>query len=657
MRLLALLVVVAPLAAWAGNALIPGTVTVDRPTLTAVGVQWLITGDDNRNATGTLRYRVVGTQAWHAGPPLHRVHPENVTALTVPEQLSASVFDLRPATAYELELTAVDSDGGGATITLTSTTRAVPADPLSPRARSVTNAATLTAALSSAQAGDVITLADGMYSGAFALNASGTAGNPIVLRGTSREGTVLDGNACSCNVLEVYGSFVHLENLTIRNATRAVRFQGTGTEGNVVRRVHITDVTLGIGSKPDQLDFYLCDNLLEGRLTWPSVYADDSGAHANDDGIHVEGRGHVVCHNDLIGFGDAMKTEQVDARSVDFIGNEVRSCYDNAIELDTSSGNTRALRNRITNCYAPLSFQPIYGGPVYAVRNVVINSVNEQMKFHSLGGTDETSGIEAWHNTFVSSRLALNLQDGTTAHHFKVQNNLFVGPATLVGTRAVDWTGGIDDGVFDYDGIFPDGRMSWNFGTYTTHANFAAAQAAGVESHGRLLTTPLFASGLLGPADYHPALAPQDVTLAVGSNALDTGLVIPGVNDGFLGAGPDLGALEQGCPLPVYGIRAAGIDESNEPVGCEAPALDGGTGGGGGATGGGGGSTGGGGGSAGGGGSTGGGGGGEVSDAGGGSGGGNSVAGSCGCSSGAQVTWLLAAGLIALRRSRRGSLP
>src|SRR5262249_11968460 len=126
--------------------------------------------------------------------------------------------------------------------------------------------------------GDGTPLADGVCAGPFVLDASGTAANPIVLRGTSIDGTVLDGGDCdSCNVLEVYGSDVHVERLTLRHANRALRFQTAGAVGNVVRRVHARDVRLGFGSREDQRDFYLCDNALEGRLLWPHVYFDDGG--------------------------------------------------------------------------------------------------------------------------------------------------------------------------------------------------------------------------------------------------------------------------------------------------------------------------------------------------------------------------------------------
>ena len=128
-----------------------------------------------------------------------------------------------------------------------------------------------------------------------------------MIRGVAREhGGPRRGGDAGGNVLAVEGSFTHVERLTLQHRhTRALRFHGNGATANVVRRVHARDVTLGFGSNPDQKNFYLCDNLLEGRLAWPQVYSDDSGMHANDDGIHVEGNGHVVCHNTVSGFGDA----------------------------------------------------------------------------------------------------------------------------------------------------------------------------------------------------------------------------------------------------------------------------------------------------------------------------------------------------------------
>src|SRR6185369_6221344 len=268
---------------------------------------------------------------------------------------------------------------------------------------------------------------------------------------------ILDGHGCkTCNLLEIDGSFVHVEGLTLAKSVRTLRFKTSGTEGNVARRLHFRKVTTGIIGDPDQRDFYICDNVLEGRLRWPRVYSRDRGRHASDDGINVKGFGHVVCHNQISGFGDAMKVEEAGARADDFYGNETLSAYDNAIELDSSEGNTRAFRNRFTNSFVPISFQPTYGGPVYALRNVIVNVAEDQLKFYGVSALEVPNGVLVLHDTFVSPEQTLLMGSTVTSHHFAVQNNLFVGP-NPPGPRVVDWAGGIDDGIFDYNGWFPDG--------------------------------------------------------------------------------------------------------------------------------------------------------------------------------------------------------
>ena len=40
--------------------------------------------------------------------------------------------------------------------------------------------------------------------------------------------------------------------------------------------------------------------------------------------------------------------------------------------------------------------------------------------------------------------------------------------------------------------------------------------------------------------------------------AVDAGMLLPNVNDGYTGRAPDLGAWELGRPVPVYGPRTKG---------------------------------------------------------------------------------------------------
>jgi hypothetical protein len=219
--------------------------------------------------------------------------------------------------------------------------------------------------------------------------------------------------------LEIYGSFVHVERLTLRSGLRALRFQTAGAEGNVVRGIRVQDVTSASARAPASATSTSATTTVAGRLVWPQVYEDDGGAHSDDDGIRVEGSGHVVCHNRVAGFGDAMKNAETGARANDFYGNEVVSAYDNGLELDGGAGNLRALRNRFTNTYATLSFQPIFGGPAYAIRNVVVNVAHEQLKLHGLGSGEEPSGIFILHNTFVSPEMALRLETSATTRHLR----------------------------------------------------------------------------------------------------------------------------------------------------------------------------------------------------------------------------------------------
>ena len=57
------------LAAAAGAAIktTPGELVLDPPTLINLGFEWLIEGDDNRNATVEVAYRRAGEVEWRQG--------------------------------------------------------------------------------------------------------------------------------------------------------------------------------------------------------------------------------------------------------------------------------------------------------------------------------------------------------------------------------------------------------------------------------------------------------------------------------------------------------------------------------------------------------------------------------------------------------------
>jgi MYXO-CTERM domain-containing protein len=562
----------------AADPLVVQSVGLDRPTVHALGVKALISDDDNRNARVDVRYRAVGG-AFRDGPPLFRVRPETVTGYTVAAQFAGSLFDLAPGTDYEIELHFLDPDGVDQRQTLMGRTRAVPGDPRTPRIVNVTTAAQLRAALAAAQPGDVITVADGTYLGSFSITAAGAADNPIVVRGQSQAGTILDGQNCTgCNVFDVGGNFVHIEQLTIQNAVRGLAFGAGAIEGGVARRLRVQNVVHGIAAQAAVYrDLLICDNVIEGRLRWPWVFDADATSHWDDRGISIRGDGHVICHNRITGFGDPITQREAGSRSFDYYGNDIGESYDGS-EVDSAEGNVRVWANRWTNVQTPLSVQPILGGPAYLLRNVSYNVTDEQIKLKMTGS--EPSGLLAYHNTWVSPKIALNLQTPITGHNFVIANNLIVGPAQPTA-RVVEWTAGINGGLFDYNGYFPNGGfwLGKVNGQNVVGNTFAELQSRAVfETHGVLLVEPIFASGLTAPGDFMAqAMPPASFAPALAGSALDKGQRLVGFNASAQGAGPDLGAWESGCPSPLYGPRPLGQESYFTPVdGC---GSTGGTGG------------------------------------------------------------------------------
>jgi hypothetical protein len=121
-------------AAWsAQKGTVSGKFSVQPPTLTALGFDWRIAGDDNRNARIEVSYRQKGKQNWRPALPLFRLQNErigdpagpgyakppvsngtgyvNPFHYVVPNMFSGSVLNLQPGTEYECRFVLSDPDG------------------------------------------------------------------------------------------------------------------------------------------------------------------------------------------------------------------------------------------------------------------------------------------------------------------------------------------------------------------------------------------------------------------------------------------------------------------------------------------------------------------------------------------------------------------
>ncbi len=548
------LALVSTSSALAQNASSPGTPVAPHPTLEHIGVEWPVSGDADHDGVVTVRFREVGG-AYRPAMPLRSVPEGSNEGFSWTRRHAGSLFGLEPDTDYEIELTLSDPDGGGTVQTLTVRTRAVPVAAANARRVDVTPA-TLDAALAQAAPGDLIVLGAGTYD-TLVVESDGTPGQPIVLRGSATADVIVDGD------VRLDGrSYVHVESLTVRGMIKLNDADHVAVIG--------CHVEAGLGATGDGIvaygsgstDGYFADNVVIGRTGWAEASLGVSGDNVGE-GIVMTGPGNVIVHNRVVGFRDCISLledqDAVDQRSVDILRNDLDTCADDAIEADFAMGNVRVVGNRMANCFIAMSSQPGLGGPTYFVRNVVFNAIFQAFK------PNRGSIGDIWlHNTVVKSGDAMGVYAGVSWSRAYFRNNLFLG-----GVGGADWNG-FSSGTgrvlavadadatcdFDYDGLGSHGT-----GTFVarigadTYTSFDALIASGRETHATEVGLDVFAASVVFPEVPFPRHEPADLRLAAGGDAVDRGLVIANVNDGFAGSAPDLGAFEAGAGPPLYGPR------------------------------------------------------------------------------------------------------
>ncbi|HTL52724.1 MAG TPA: hypothetical protein VL860_09135 [Planctomycetota bacterium] len=577
----------------------PGDLQLERPTLICLGAHWPVKGDANHNARVTCSYRQAGTETWRKALDFFRVDnlgwagiaTGNPKDIAYPQwappagtaDFAGSIFELHPGTDYELKIALIDPDGGGAEKILTARTRPVPVEPTGGRTFHVVpvphggNAGGdgtaeapfrgLDEAQSHAQPGDIFLLHKGVYVGTFKISQSGEPGKEIVWKGAGDGETVLDGQGTAPKRpgRTLDGTDSHdlmFENLSIVNADFAVVTHRSSRI--VIRHCHIYKteeaITATVNPKDGPMtDYYIADNLIEGPSTWPRTKGIE-----DTEGIQIGGEGSVVCYNTIRGFADAISTYQhTHACAIDFYGNEISEQTDDGIEMDYSVRNTRCFRNRLTNCFQGISVQPVYGGPIYIFRNALLNIEVEPFKMHN-----SPSGALMLHNTVVKQGLPMVVMTPAACDHCVFRNNLFIGTG---GNYASDIESPMARCDFDYDGFAGtwENLLKWNNVKYPAVANTLPA-----ERHATVLTAAgCFETKLLPPADVkkQAEINQNDCRLAETSGAIDKGVPLANINDGFGGQAPDLGAYERGQPLPWYGIRKP-ADNTEESVWTAPPA-------------------------------------------------------------------------------------
>jgi hypothetical protein len=266
--------------------------------------------------------------------------------------------------------------------------------------------------------------------------------------------------------------------------------------------------------------------------TWPwaAVKAHDE----ENNGVSNRGaRGNVIRQNSVDGLFNGIDvtagdTDENVGTDCDLHDNVLTHLGDDALETDVISAiNLRVFQNRVDRVFSGFSIAPNYQGPEYVLYNTITNTTRGGFKF-SISSTGET-----WiaHNTLtgdVSGSAAVHPSGPWSNMHFV--NNILVGNnSAAVSDDAGESASG---NTFDGDLVYSNyaALFRWKGTNYSTLS--ALRSGTGFEMNGKA-GDPKFMSAAGG-----------DYRLQTGSPAIDAGMRLPGINDMFSGAAPDIGAYE-----------------------------------------------------------------------------------------------------------------
>lgn len=321
--------------------------------------------------------------------------------------------------------------------------------------------------------------------------------------------------------------------------------------------------------------------------------------------VKLYGPGHVVSYNYIADFHDGINVETYGNPdgsvasgpgivegphyppreywnrrpvAIDFYNNYITNSHDNPIEADGGMHNIRIMRNMLINHPShAMCNQPTLGGPVYWIRNIAYNLPGGSTRL-----TGGAAGVLFYNNTILSETSG-----NTQNSHWR--NNLILGQ-----NAGSSFTGDGDPILFgittytnytssDYNGFgpVPDARVNfiWSSPALDVMADYPGpgkrpalqnrsfgtleeySRSTGQDAHSVMLDYSVFRKVRRLDARDIPNLQKLykaedfDFSLVAGSAAIDRGLALPNVTDGFGGRAPDLGALESGRAAPHYGPR------------------------------------------------------------------------------------------------------
>jgi len=551
---LALFVAFVPLLSPAAALGQPTAVT----TFESIGLYWSPAG----SAPCDVRYRVGGSAEWSDSVPLWRDARDG--------ECRGSLVHLSSGTEYEVQL----STSGGAMERLTASTWS-----------------------ESFPIGEVVELPE-RSTDTLVIDRSGSPGAYILFAPAEGSTATIEVDGSTDHAVEISGSYVIVRGVTIRGAgTHGVRIFEPASDV-VIEECDIsgwgTDESDGFGRDYDSAIYargavervvVQRNRLHDPRSDSNSWGENNSDCSSTATDCHPRGPqaiswfntlgNHVIRYNEItsddahsfndgLGGGSNFSTEGFPNRDSDIYGNRVSHCWDDAIESEGANRNVRIWGNYLERAYVMVALASTSLGPGYVWRNVFGDSrrdPGDDWETNGRGGFLKTSDnrgggrIFVFHNTITQPEP---FAGGTTLRGCGVGLG-WGGPMVNVTTRNNILHVNLDrrDSIYDRDSD-PLGDYD-----YDLH-NGRISAAPGAEPNG-FAGSPVYGGVPMW------ALDPS-------SPGFDVGVRLPGFNDGFMGAGPDVGAVEAGGPELETGVDAY-RDRPPDRDGGVGPVPDGGPGG------------------------------------------------------------------------------
>ena len=495
-----------------------------------------------------VRYRIANTTAWREGQPLVYDQRER--------QYRGSLVGLTPNTLYDVRL---ESDG----------------PPVDFEARTLAEELPIgkTTYLPAGSTDQTLRIKEGGTAKAWRLVAP-AAGTKFVsdVFNLSEYNVVIEADYVIIRGLELKNAGIH--GVLIREGVQHVvvedcHITGWGRMGGARVWGVFNGSDSGIYAEKDAGHLVIQRNLIE----YPRSGANDweSGHPSGPQGISLidSGGGNIIRYNtirstddhgfnDGIGGGSNYSFAGSPNRDSDIYGNIVSHCWDDAIESEGANMNVRIWSNYIHHTFVHIATAATSMGPLYIFRNVFGESrishqdpsggmmIKTGMNYLNINGERVSTGLGyrfIFHNTALQPKGALDVFSSHEVHNAVSRNNIFYSRGrTYPQDRGAplndfknDLTGGYLGGGFVSSMFLPSERPEWYLASTMSRIQWGRAE---YKQNGRdfAITDPL---------------------VQVKNPAIDRGVRLPGFNDEYSGAAPDIGAFENGRPPLRFGREMA----------------------------------------------------------------------------------------------------